>query len=248
MALRAFADGALFAEAFGDGPPRVLALHGWGRRGADYRQTLAGMDALAVDLPGFGASPPPAEALGAEGYANVIEPLLDVFEAPPLVIGHSFGGRIAVCLAVANPDRVGSLVLTGCPLVRLTPGRGPSPGYRMLRGLNRFHLVSDDRMEAIRQERGSADYRAASGVMRDVLVKVVNESYETQLLSLGVPVMLLWGVDDQEVPVEVAEHAMRLIEQGGGVAELEVLAGVGHLVPTEAPEDLRRVVKERLER
>jgi len=103
-------------------------------------------------------------------------------------------------------------------------------------------------MEAIRQERGSADYRAASGVMRDVLVKVVNESYETQLLSLGVPVMLLWGVDDQEVPVEVAEHAMRLIEQGGGVAELEVLAGVGHLVPTEAPEDLRRVVKERLER
>lgn len=248
MALRAFADGALFAEAFGDGRPQVLALHGWGRRGADYRQTLAGMDALAVDLPGFGASPPPNEVLGAEGYAKAIEPLFDEFETPPVLVGHSFGGRVAVCLAAANPGRVSRLVLTGSPLLRLTTGPKPSLGYRVVRGLNRVGLVSDDRMETIRRQRGSADYRAASGVMRDVLVKAVNESYETQLRSLNVPVMLLWGADDQEVPVAVAEHALRLIKDGGGAAELETLPGVGHLVPTQAPGDLRRVVREALER
>jgi pimeloyl-ACP methyl ester carboxylesterase len=103
-------------------------------------------------------------------------------------------------------------------------------------------------MEALRQKRGSTDYRAANGVMRDVLVKVVNESYEPQLRSLSVPVVLLWGADDRDVPVAVAERALRLIREGGGVAELEVLPGVGHLVPIEAPEDVRRVVGEALER
>jgi pimeloyl-ACP methyl ester carboxylesterase len=206
------------------------------------------MDALAVDLPGFGVSPPPTEVMGAEGYAASLEPLLDHFEIPPVLVGHSFGGRVAVCLAAANPGRVERLVLTGSPLVRLAPGRKPSLAYRIVRGLNRAHLVSDDRMEALRQKRGSTDYRAANGVMRDVLVKVVNESYEPQLRSLSVPVVLLWGADDRDVPVAVAERALRLIREGGGVAELEVLPGVGHLVPIEAPEDVRRVVGEALER
>ncbi|HEU5113637.1 MAG TPA: alpha/beta hydrolase, partial [Acidimicrobiia bacterium] len=109
MALRALSDGALFAEAYGDGPPRVLALHGWGRRGSDFAPSLADFDALSVDLPGFGATPPPETVLGAEGYARLVASVLDEFEAPPVVIGHSFGGRIAVCLAAAHPDRVGSL-------------------------------------------------------------------------------------------------------------------------------------------
>lgn len=248
MALRAFADGALFAEAIGEGTPRVLALHGWGRRGADYRHALAGLDALAVDLPGFGASPAPPAAMGAAGYARAIEPLLAEFASPPVVVGHSLGGRVAVCLAAADPTRVGRLVLTGAPLVRFASGRRPSPGYRFLRGLNRMRLFSNQRMEAIRRSRGSSDYRAANGVMRDVLVTMVNESYETQLRAIRSPVVLLWGEEDREVPVAVAETTLRVITEAGGAAELEVLAGVGHLLPTEAPDALRRVVDEALRR
>ncbi len=246
MALRAFADGALFAEVIGNDPPRVLALHGWGRRGNDYRHALADIDALAVDLPGFGASPPPGNAMGAEGYARALEPLLGEFSSPPLVVGHSFGGRIAVCLATVFPDLVGNLILVGSPLLRLEPSREPPIGYRLLRALNRLHLLPDDRMEQIRSNRGSADYRAASGVMRDVLVTVVNETYEPQLVALKGRVYLLWGADDREVPLAVAEMALKLIRQGGAAAELEVLTGVGHQVPTQAPDAVRRVVSEAL--
>jgi pimeloyl-ACP methyl ester carboxylesterase len=102
-------------------------------------------------------------------------------------------------------------------------------------------------MEAMRRSRGSADYRAATGVMRDILVKVVNESYEAQLRAIDVPVSLIWGSDDREVPVTIAERALSIINEGGGVAELEVVPGVGHLLPTEAPQALRRVVDEALE-
>jgi len=247
VALRALADGALFAEAYGDGPPRVLALHGWGRRGSDFAPSMAGFDALAVDLPGFGATPAPEEVLGAEGYARIVAPVLETFDTPPVVVGHSFGGRIAVCLAAAHPDRVGSLVITGAPLVRLGSGPGPSAAYRMLRFLNKIGLIGDVRMEEIRRSRGSADYRAATGAMREILVKVVNESYEPQLKELQNRVVLLWGEDDHEVPVTVAEQALRIIRQAGGTAELEVLPGVGHLVPTQAPEAISRVLAEELE-
>lgn len=247
MALRAFADGALFAETIGDGPPRVLALHGWGRRGADYRQALAGMDALAVDLPGFGATPLPEQVLGAEGYARLIEPILDEMAPRPVVVGHSFGGRVAVCLAAASPQRLGPLVLTGAPLVRITPGRAPSVSFRLARGMNRIGLLSDRRMESIRSSRGSADYRAASGILRDILVKVVSESYESELRALDTPVTLIWGSDDREVPPAVAERALAVIREAGGRAEIQVLPDVGHFVPTEAPAALGLAVARALE-
>lgn len=246
MALRALSDGALFAEGYGDGSPRVLALHGWARRGSDFAPSLADFDALAIDLPGFGATPAPEGVLGAEGYARLVAPVLDAFEAPPVVVGHSFGGRIAVCLAAAHPDRVGSLIIIGAPLVRLAPGRKPSVRYRMLRFLNQVGLIGDVRMEEIRRSRGSADYRAATGVMREILVKVVNESYEDELAGLKSRVILLWGEDDGEVPVAVAERSLRIIRQAGGSAELEVLPSVGHLVPTQAPDAISRVLAQEL--
>jgi pimeloyl-ACP methyl ester carboxylesterase len=248
VALRALADGALFAEAYGDGPPRVLALHGWARRGNDFSRSLADFDALAVDLPGFGATPAPSEVIGAEGYADLVVPVLDAFDTPPLVVGHSFGGRVAVCLAAMHPERVGALVISGSPLLRLGPSRKPSLGYRLLRSLHRAGLVSDQRMEELRQSRGSDDYRAATGVMRDVLVKVINEEYRAQLEQLSSRVVLLWGAEDRDVPVAVAEEALRVIRQAGGTAELEVLPGVGHLVPTQAPEAMARVIVEELGR
>jgi len=248
VALRVFADGALFADAIGSGPPRVIALHGWARRSSDFRQVLGELDALALDLPGFGASPPPSEPWGAEDYAEPVNEVLDVCEAPPVVVGHSFGGRIAVCLAARYPERVGPLVLTGAPLIRQSRSRPPSLGYRVIRGLNRIGVVSDDRLERIRRQTGSADYRAATGVMRDILVRVINESYEPQLRALTSPVTLIWGGADREVPVSIGRAAAELIEAEGRQVDLEILEGIGHLVPLEAPRALRDAIERALER
>jgi len=116
--LKSFAGGAIFGERFGDGPPQVLALHGWGRDRRDFNEVLGGLDAVAIDLPGFGASPEPAEAVGAAGYARMVAPVLDEFDQPVILVGHSFGGRVAVHLAVLTPDKVRALVLVGVPLLR----------------------------------------------------------------------------------------------------------------------------------
>lgn len=249
MPLISIADGALFAERHGSGPPRVLALHGWGRRGADFNAVLEGMDALALDLPGFGASPPPTHAMGAAGYADLVGAAYDMFPTPPIVVGHSFGGRVALARQHAHPDSAGGLVLVASPLVRRDGvRRRPPMVYRMARVAHRLGLVSDQAMERQRRRHGSADYRAASGVMRQVLVKTVNESYEQELAGLGIPVHLLWGSEDTEVPPEVAVRAARLIEDAGGSAEIEVLEGVGHHVPLAAPAAVRAAIESMINR
>lgn len=243
MPLISIPGGALFAERLGSGPPRVLALHGWGRRGADFAAALAGLDALALDLPGFGASPPPPAGIGAAGYADLIDPVFALFEQPPLVVGHSFGGRVAVAREAARPGSASGLLLVGSPLVR-RPGRGRRPplAYRLVRLAHRVGVLSDQRLEAEKRRRGSADYRAVGGVMRDVLVAVVNESYEEELGRIRVPVRLLWGGDDSEVPVAIARRAAEILAQSGGRVELEVLEGVGHHVPLSAPAALAGAV------
>jgi pimeloyl-ACP methyl ester carboxylesterase len=243
MPLQSIAGGSLFVERFGTGPPRVLALHGWGRRGSDFAAACDGLDALALDLPGFGASPPPRTAVGAAGYAELVAPVFDAFDRPPLVVGHSFGGRVAVAAEACFPKSAAGLLLVACPLVRRPgPRRGPSLAFKAARWANQGGLLSDDRLEQVKRRHGSADYRAATGVMRDVLVTVVNESYEAELARLEVPVSLLWGRDDGEVPVEVAETAAAIIREAGGLVDLEILDGVGHHVPLAAPRALRRAI------
>ncbi len=215
-------------------------MHGWGRDRRDFDEVLEGLDSIAIDLPGFGASPEPVEATGAGGYAEQVAPVLDDFDEPAVVVGHSFGGRVAVNLAVLDPQRIRAMVLLGVPLLRRTTkgGRASPLPYRLIRSLHRFGWVDDDRLERVRQRYGSSDYRAATGIMRDVLVTVVNESYEPQLREIRQPVHLVWGGEDREVPIAVAEQAVDLL----GSAQLTVLEGVGHHVCLEAPEAVRAAV------
>ena len=246
--LRAYGDGNLFGETYGEGPVRVVWLHGWARRGQDFSAAaselaLAGISSVALDLPGFGASPVPLVAGGARTYAELVAPVLrEISEQPLVLVGHSLGGRIAPVVAANYPEVVKSLVLCGAPLVGQTHV-APPWSYRALRWMHGHSLVGDRRMEAARQRFGSSDYRNATGSLRRVLVAMVNESYEDELVRVMVPVSLLWGARDEVVPLDVAQRAMALI---AGAHSLRVVEGVGHLLPTEAPHELVVSVREAL--
>lgn len=248
MALVSISGGRLFGERYGSARTRVVALHGWGRDRRDYSKVLRGFDAVAVDLPGFGATPSPPSAIGADGYAEALAPWIENLGRPQILVGHSFGGRVATVLGAERPELVAGMLLIGVPLLRpLTAARKPPITYRLIRWGNRVGLISDARLERGKQRHGSTDYRMASGVMREILVKVVNESYEKELGRLRCPVRLVWGADDQEVPVDVAHRSMGLL---GGLrpddARLDIVADCGHDVPRVAPERIRRVIKELL--
>jgi pimeloyl-ACP methyl ester carboxylesterase len=238
--LRSYLDGRVFAEV-ADGPagPLMVGLHGWGRDHRDFSGVLGGYPHLLIDLPGFGVSPPPAATWGAADYAACVAAVLEEHAAatppeaqPPVVVGHSFGGRVAVCLAASRPDLARALVLCGVPLLRSPRDGKVGMSYRLGRKARQMGLLSERRFEAMRRARGSADYNAAIGVMRSVLVRVVNESYDAELAAIRCPVGLLWGGNDRAVPPSMVEKASQLLTVP---TVADVVDGAGHDVHLEEP-------------
>jgi len=236
-------------EPFGEGPVQVVFLHGWARRGADFAPSARelasrGVASVALDLPGFGSTPVPSEPGGARHYAALVAPALAALADRPLVlVGHSFGGRIATVLAADRPELVRALVLTGVPLVRLAAPVRPPWRFRALRSAHARGWVGEARMERARQRYGSSDYRNSSGVMRAVLVANVNEGYEDELSRIVAPVAMVWGELDQVAPLSVATRSSALLTSPH---TLHVVEGVGHFVPTEAPAEIVRAVEDLL--
>lgn len=234
--LISFAGGSLFGVRHGQGRPWVLALHGWQRSHGDFDAVLDGFDAIALDLPGFGSTPLPARAWSTAEYAATIAPVLDEMADSVVVIGHSFGGKISVHLAATHPDRVSAQVMTGVPLTRPPGPRRRAPrSFRIGRALHRAHLISEGRMEALRQKYGSVDYRNAAGILRPILVKSINEDSLAPLAEYPNPVELVWGATDGDVPLVVAQIAVDHCARG----HLEIVPGVGHMTPHSASAALR---------
>jgi pimeloyl-ACP methyl ester carboxylesterase len=232
--LTSLAGGRLLADKHGATPPKIVALHGWGRTGADFAPIVAGLDAVAVHFPGFGTAEPPPEVWGSHEYAELVAEAIRPF-APVVVVGHSFGGRVAVRLAANYPNLVSALVLTGVPLVRLAPTSKPVLSYRLVRWLSSKRIVPASVLENQKRKHGSADYNAAQGVMRDILVKVVNENYDDDLARVTAPVHMVWGENDTAAPMPAGDAASRLIPN----ATFRSVPGAGHLLEGALRDELR---------
>jgi pimeloyl-ACP methyl ester carboxylesterase len=174
-------------------------------------------------------------------YAEALLPALEAFATPPVLVGHSFGGRVALQLATMRPNAIRALVLTGVPELVAHDKSKPKLLHRSMRALHRRGLVCDAYLERWKGKYGSADYRHATGVMRDILVKAVSENYEGQLRSLSVPTTFIWGEKDVAAPLTDVEQALEVVP--AGTASLRVLRDVGHLTPLEAPDAIASVIR-----
>jgi pimeloyl-ACP methyl ester carboxylesterase len=124
------------------------------------------------------------------------------------------------------------------PLVRLVAAPKPSLGFRAVRSLSKAGLVPASVLEKQRRKHGSADYRAAQGVMRDILVRVVGETYTDQLAAITAPVRMVWGENDTAAPADAGLAASRLLHD----ATFRTVPGAGHLLEG----DLRGAVRDEL--
>ena len=215
----------------------VLFLHGWGSRFSAFQgpieRTSAYYRVLALDLPGFGESGEPPEAWGVDDYADfVLAFLAELQVEEAILVGHSFGGRIAVKLAARQerPLRIPKMVLVDSAGIRpafTLKKRLRSLIYKLGRGLLSMPFLRErrpDLLEGWRTRWGSADYRDATPRMRECLVKVVNEDLTPCLPQIPCPTLLVWGEHDTATPVADARIMEKLIPDAG----LVVLKNAGH--------------------
>ncbi len=221
-------------ERIGAGEP-VLILHGWSacieavRPIADCLVSL-GREAVLFDFPGFGGSGEPEEPWGVPEYAALTRAFMREQKLEGCdVICHSFGGRVVIFLASAEPKLFRRLVLVDAAGVR--PKRTPryyikTYAYKLLKRLARLEAL--DRLLGLRrrqQSAGSADYRALkSDVMRKTFVKVINLDLTKKLSHIENDTLLVWGDRDDSTPLYMAKVMEARIPRAG----LAVLEGAGH--------------------
>ena len=135
-------------------------------------------------------------------------------------------------------EQLGVPTLATGDVLRAAVREGTALGKEAQGYMERGDLVPDSVMERLRRRKGSADYQAAPGVMRDVFVKVVNETYEPQLRAVACPVAFVWGEHDTAAPVGIAEAAKGMVAH---LASYEVL-DTGHDVHRTHPEAFARAI------
>lgn len=192
----------------------VVLLHGWG-------QNLEMMNMLGkpfekdfrivnIDLPGFGKSSTPTEALFIKDYAYILNKLLDNLNIKkPIIIGHSFGGRIGI--KYASLFDTGKLILLSAPF----RGNGKrSIKQKILKILKRVPVIN--LLEGYAKNKiGSTDYKKASPVMKRVLVNTVSENLLEDAKNIKCPTVLIYGTNDTEVPFEEAKILEKEINNSG---------------------------------
>jgi len=222
----------------GAGTRHVVFLHGWGAN----RESLRGIATLfqteyrvhLLDLPGFGAAPLPPPGWDTINYSDLVQQyLLERTGGSVVLVGHSFGGRLAIRLAARRLPHIRAIVLMGVPGLPLRAWSSRWMRSRWIRGLRRALTVArpitGPAPLAWHSKRfGSKDYLAA-GDLRSVLVKVVNEDLTESARAIACPTFLLWGDEDRETPPELAHRYRALV---AGPATVEFLPHKDHYLFT----------------
>lgn len=189
----------------------ILLLHGWGQNVEMMKPLGDGFcdryRITIIDFPGFGNSEEPKEAWTIDKYSLMLEEFVkQVGIKKPIVMGHSFGGRVAIRYSARN--NIEKLVLFGSPCIRIQEELPLKvkvlKKLKTLPGMNKLG-------EYMKQFIGSRDYKAASPIMRETLVNVVNEDLSKYAREIEEPTLLIWGENDDEAPVNEARELEKLM-------------------------------------
>lgn len=207
---------------------RIVILHGWGHSAALWNpiaENLSRFGAVETwDLPGFGDEPLVSAEWGIADYAAWVEKKIG--DAKDIVlIGHSFGGRVASLIASRRLSWLRALVLIGAPCIYR-----PSMAIRAKSFV--AHLVKPIVPAGIRRRLLTEDLRdAEDGGVGRVFRNAVTNNQTLTLPRIDVPTLLLWGEADDAAPVRLADEIHALVPG----SKLVILPHLGHNVHIDNP-------------
>lgn len=221
----------------GSDKPVVLFLHGWGAPVSSYRlltdYLAQNFRVVAPNLPGFGGSDEPKTPWCVDDYVDFIAAFAKALQLDEVILMcHSFGGRISIKLFARDtlPFAVKKAVFIDAAGIR--PKRGAKYYARVYLGKALKKLARLVRLqkwcpaleERMKKRSGSADYRNASEMMRQVMVRCIDEDLTALLPKVSVSTLLIWGELDTATPLSDGQLMERTIPDAG----LVTLSGAGH--------------------
>ena len=228
--------------------PTLLFLHGWRSEGKVWNSVIEKLGSdyniYSLDLPGFGQSNVPDKNFDLQDYADAVDGFIKKNNLSKIIIiGHSFGGRIAIKLASTNPKYLHKLVLVDSAGIRHA-SIGITIKQGMAKILKPFFKLSS--LKSARQKiytsMGAEDY-LATPELQSVFINIVKEDVTSLLSKIKISTMLIWGENDQDTPLSDAY----IMEQAIPRSKLIILPNAGHfsfLDQTEKfTEEIRKFLK-----
>ena len=243
----------IYYEEFGENnnEPVVLFLHGWG---ADHKYFLPIINVIkekykvyAIDLPGHGESSKLTRSFNVDDYKDVVIRFIDNLNIKNIIlVGHSYGGRIII--KINSEDDIDFNIDKNILIDAAGVKKNQSPKTKIKIFTYKFsknilNLIPDknkreELLNKLKSKFGSSDYNNATPIMRETLVKSVNEDL-TPLLKNMRETLLIWGENDKDTPMSDAKIMEKEIKNAG----LVVLKNTGHFSFIEDKYTFERVIK-----
>ena len=233
----------------GEGEP-LLILHGWGGSSnswVEVQKILAKQNfkVIILDLPGFGKSISPPSPWTVEDYCQFIVNFINRIGLEKInLMGHSFGGRIAIKFAVLYPERLKKLILCASAGIKHPLNFFQKIIFKLAifgnflfskRPFKRFKDVAQNFFYTFLRQK---DYAKAKGIMKETLKKVLEEDLRPELSQIKINTLLIWGEKDKAVPIKDAYLMKEHIPQ----SVLEIIPGASHTPNLEMPEKIADIV------
>lgn len=230
---------------------KLILLHGWGADAKLYSGIIEFLskkyEVFAPDLPGFGDTEEPPTPYDVSDFADFVIEFANTLKIKKsILLGHSHGGRIIIEIAAREkpPIEIEKIILVGSAGIKpkkTLKQKTKIAVYKISKRTYSFGLMKrlfPKALENLRKRTGSADYNAASPVMRQSLVKVVNSDYSKVLYKIKTPTLLIWGDKDTATPISDGERMESLIPGSG----LAVIKGGTHYCFLEQPCLFNRII------
>lgn len=185
-------------------------MHGWGGSIDSFRGAAQYFSAqyrcTAVDFYGFGESELP-RVMTLQDYVDGINEIIDKYSMKDVIlVGHSFGGRVAILSASQNSN-IKSIILLD------SAGLKPRPTLKKFFKKVAYRLKKVLKMDV--SNCGSEDYRKLSGDMRQTFKNVVNLYLDDCLERIECSTLIIWGKNDKDTPPYMARRLHRRIYNSG---------------------------------
>jgi len=234
----------IYYKTIGEGCP-LLILHGWGSR-SDYWINTARLLAknnikvVIPDLPGFGKSNKPPMPWDLEEYSSFVEEFtktvgLDKFH----LLGHSFGGSLAIKFALKN-SKINKLFLVGASCIRKKTIKKKILliASKIFKVLGYIPVIR----KAFYKFIVKSDYPSAKGLMKKTYLNIIKEDLTDKLEYIKNPTILIWGEKDSTTPLKQGEFINSKIKG----SELIVIPGGMHDLERQMPDILAKNILEKL--
>lgn len=216
-----------------------IYLHGWGCscKSLDFCKDYISKDnSLFIDFPPFGQSSKNIKNWNVFTYANMVISLCQHLRVKKYnIVGHSFGGRIAIIMAVLCKDETNKIVLVD------------SAGLKPRHSLNYYFKVYSykirKRMGLDVSKYGSCDYLALDLEMRKIFKSIVSTHLDDFLPFINAKTLIVFGENDDTTPIYMAKKMKRKIKN----SKLVVLKEAGHFCFIDRKLEFLNVLKNFLE-